>query len=304
MQHETPTGLELSIVILSYNTREMLRRCLSSVQAHAPRCPHEVLCVDDASSDGSADMVATEFPWVRLTRNPTNRGYAASNNVALRQARGRKILLLNSDVILVDPETLHSMVAFLDAHPEVGVAGQKLLNPDGTVQLSCRRFPTLGFSIRQSFLPRRLRRRHGIVRDYYMADFTYDRVAEVEMAAATCCILRREVLEQVGLMDEAFFLYVGDADWFYRIAQAGWKTCFLPDHPVIHHGGLSASPSRLDLIWEFHRGLYRYYRKHLARGTPLLLRPLVLPGILVRFAWQLLGWLGGRRQRVCSDDFK
>jgi GT2 family glycosyltransferase len=295
---------ELSIVVLSHNTREMLRECLGSVLAHPPSVPFEIVCVDDASQDGSPAMVAEEFPDVHLFRSSENRGYAASNNLALSKVRGRLVLLLNSDVVVLDDRTFDSMIEFLEGHPQAGVAGQKLLNPDGTVQLSCRRFPSLGLAARQSFLPRWLRQGDATVRDYYMADFHYDQVAEVEMAAATCCIFRREILDQVGGFDEAFFLYVGDADWFYRIHQAGWRTYFLPDHPVVHHGGLSANPRRLYLIWDFHRGLYRYYRKHLASATPLWQRPLVLPGIGCRLAWNVTAWMIGRKRRVTSDDFK
>jgi GT2 family glycosyltransferase len=301
---DSDAPVEISILVLSYNTRDMLMSCLESVASAAPRRSFEVVCVDDCSSDGSAEMVASELPWVRLAVNPRNSGYAAANNVGFSMVRGERVLLLNSDVEILDDETFDAMADHLDRHPDVGVVGQRLHNPDGTVQISCRRFPSIRFAWRQSFLPRRWRQRSGAVRGYYMADFDHAQVAEVEMAAATCCMFRREILDQVGGMDEAYFLYVGDADWFWRIRQAGWKTHFLPDHPVIHHGGLSADPRRLDLVWDFHRGLYRYYRKHLAAGTPIWLRPLVLPGICLRFCLKLARMVAGSNRRVCSDDFK
>jgi GT2 family glycosyltransferase len=233
--------ITLSICIVNWNTRELLRACLQSIYRYPPDAPFEVIVVDNASSDGSADMVRTEFPQAVLIANAENLGYARGNNQAIQQAQGEYLLLLNPDTE-VFPDTLNCALAFLAAHPEAGAIGAKQLFPDGRVQPSVRGFPTPANLLWEvSGLARLFPRALG---GYRMRAFTYDRLAEVDQPMATFLMVRRAVVEQVGLMDEAFPLFFNDVDW-----------CQV----------------RLSAIRESHRALEAFYRKHYrGRLNPLL----------------------------------
>jgi GT2 family glycosyltransferase len=232
--------ITLSICIVNWNTRELLRACLQSIYRYPPDAPFEVIVVDNASRDGSADMARTEFPQVVLIANAENLGYARGNNQAIQQAQGDYILLLNPDTE-VFPDTLNRALAFLQAHSEAGAIGAKQLFPDGRVQPSVRGFPTPANLLWEvSGLARLFPRALG---GYRMRAFTYDRVAEVDQPMATFLMVRRAVVEQVGLMDEAFPLFFNDVDWCYRIKQAGWRIYFVPEVQILHYGGRKHAPS-------------------------------------------------------------
>jgi GT2 family glycosyltransferase len=210
--------ITLSICIVNWNTRELLRACLQSIYRYPPNAPFEVIVVDNASSDGSAAMVQAEFPQAVLIANTENLGYARGNNQAIQQAQGEYLLLLNPDTE-VFPNTLNCALAFLAAHPETGAIGAKQLFPDGRVQPSVRGFPTPANLLWEvSGLARLFPRALG---GYRMRAFAYDRIAEVDQPMATFLMVRRAVVEQIGLMDEAFPLFFNDVDWCYRIKQAG-----------------------------------------------------------------------------------
>ncbi|MGQ9902208.1 MAG: glycosyltransferase family 2 protein [Fimbriimonadales bacterium] len=258
----------LSICIVNWNTRELLRACLGSLYRYPPDVPFEVIVVDNASSDDSVAMVRAEFPQVVLIANAENGGYARGNNQALARAQGECLLLLNPDTE-VFPDTLSRALSFLRAHPEAGAVGAKQLFPDGRVQASVRGFPTPANLLWEvSGLARLFPRWLG---GYRMRGFTYDRVAVVEQPMATFLMVRRAVVEQVGLMDEAFPLFFNDVDWCYRIVQAGWRIYFVPEVQILHHGGASTRQVRLSAIRESHRALEVFYRKHYrGRVNPLL----------------------------------
>jgi GT2 family glycosyltransferase len=260
--------ITLSICIVNWNTRELLRACLQSIYRYPPDAPFEVIVVDNASSDGSAAMVQAEFPQAVLIANAENLGYARGNNQAMERAQGEYLLLLNPDTE-VFPDTLNCALAFLAAHPEVGAIGAKQLFPDGRVQPSVRGFPTPANLLWEvSGLARLFPRALG---GYRMRAFTYDRIAEVDQPMATFLMARRAVVEQVGLMDEAFPLFFNDVDWCYRIKQAGWRIYFVPEVQILHYGGASTRQVRLSAIRESHRALEAFYRKHYrGRLNPLL----------------------------------
>lgn len=253
---------------MNWNTRDLLRACLQSLYRYPPDVSFEVIVVDNASEDGSAAMVRAEFPQVVLIANSENRGYAGGNNQALAQAQGAYVLLLNPDTE-VFPDTLNRALAFLEAHPDAGAVGAKQFFPDGRVQASVRGFPTPANLLWEvSGLARLFPRWLG---GYRMRGFTYDRVAVVEQPMATFLMVRRAVVEQVGLMDEAFPLFFNDVDWCYRIVQAGWRIYFVPEVQILHHGGASTRQVRLSAIRESHRALEVFYRKHYrGRVNPLL----------------------------------
>lgn len=260
----------LSICIVNWNTRDLLRACLRSIYRHPPSEPFEVIVVDNASSDDSAAMVQQEFPQVALIANTENLGYARGNNQAMQRAQGEFVLLLNPDTE-VFPETLDRAIAFMQAHPDAGAIGAKQLFPDGRVQASVRGFPTPANLLCEVSGLARLFPHSRRLGGYRMRWFSYDTASEVDQPMATFLMVRRAVIEQVGLMDEAFPLFFNDVDWCYRIKQAGWKIYFTPDVQILHHGGASTKQVRLSAIRESHRALEAFYRKHYrGRLNPLL----------------------------------
>jgi GT2 family glycosyltransferase len=254
--------VDLSIIIVNWNTRDLLRACLSSLREAldgSPLCT-EVIVVDNASADGSAEMVGSEFPEFRLIANAKNRNYAAGNNQGLREASGELILLLNPDTE-VPKGALESLAAFLREHPRAGAVSPALVHPDGRVQQSVRGFPS----------PRALtgeltglaRLRPGSAWSAYRPQaLPEDRPSSVEQPMASAFLVRRETLEQVGPLDEQFPLFFNDVDLCYRLKQAGWSIHYDPGVRVVHVGGASTKQVRPEAILHSHEGLRRFYAKH------------------------------------------
>lgn len=258
-------AMELSIIIVSWNTKDLLRDCLHSVYEEIRGLEAEVFVVDNNSPDQSALMVGEEFPWVKLLANKSNRGFAAANNQAFILAAGRKILLLNPDT-KVRPNSLKALVQFLDQNPSAGVVAPQLLNTDGSIQRSCRSFPTfLNMSYELLGLSRLFPNVHRF-RHYKMLDWNHDDQRQVDQPEGACLMVRREVLDQVGTLDEGFFMLFEEVDWCYRIKQAGWQIWFLPSAQVVHHYGQSIKQVKSSMILSSHRGLYRFWRKHYRRN--------------------------------------
>ena len=257
--------MRLSVVFLSYNTRDLTRQALSSVLAAAEGLEAEIFVVDNASVDGSADMVAEEFPHVKLIRNEANVGFAAGNNVALRQVAGEYALLINTDTIMCR-DALHTMVEFLDAHPEAGACGCKILDPDGTLQLDSRRgFPTpLAAFCKMSGLSR-LFPKHPLIAHYHLTYLDPEQTAEVEVLSGSCMMVRKAAMDQVGLLDEDYFMYGEDIDWSYRFHQAGWKLYYVPTTEIIHFRGESGRGVPLRILYRKSRAMSIFVNKHMAR---------------------------------------
>ncbi|HLF27856.1 MAG TPA: glycosyltransferase family 2 protein [Anaerolineae bacterium] len=272
--------IDLSIVIVNWNVRELLRRCLASIfVADLPRM--EVIVVDNASSDGSSEMLRAEFPQVMLLANAHNRGFPAGNNQAFAVARGRYVMTLNPDTELIG-QALTGMLAYLDAHPQVGALGPQLLNPDGSIQSSRRRFPTLSTALFESTWLQGLAP-HGVLQRYYMEDIAPNVMQEVDWLVGACILVRREVLQTVGGFDEAFFMYSEELDWCKRIQSAGWKIVYLPEAKVIHHTGRSSEQAVAARHIHFQTSKVRYFRKHHGRWAAGVLRLLLLG----MYVWQL-----------------
>ncbi len=258
--------MDVSIVVLNYNTREHLRTCLETLRGAVPASPErlqvEVFVVDNASSDGSADMVAAEFAWVRLIRSPRNGGFAFGNNQALRCAQGDAVLILNPDT-LMPPGGLAALVHKLREHPEAGIIGPKLVRPDGSMHLACRRsFPTPPVSFyRFSGLSRLL---PGSAR-FGRYNLTYvdpELAIEVDSVCGACMLVHREVIERVGMLDERFFMYGEDLDWCLRARQAGWTVRYEPSIVVEHQHGAASRQRALRTNFYFFRAMDLFYRKH------------------------------------------
>jgi len=249
--------MDLSIVIVNWNTRDLLKDCLKTVFGSLGNLDVEVLVVDNASTDDSVVMVTAEFPDVKLLQTHQNLGFAGGNNVALKDAVGRYVLLLNTDT-LVHGDVLERSIAWLDAHQEVGVLGPRVLNEDGTVQASCSAFPSLKYLGLQAL---------GITRipkfdNYRMTGWDRSSVREVEVISGAAMFVRRAAFKEVGLLDETFFFYGEETDWCRRFGEAGWKLVYAPIPEITHFGGGSASKlnHRRDVLKT--QGTTRLHLKH------------------------------------------
>ena len=275
--------LDLSIIIVSWNVQDLLRQCLASVETGRGDLELEVIIVDNASSDGSAEMVAVEFPWVELIAQKENVGFTRGNNQGIARATGRYLLLLNPDTQVLG-QALSKMVDLMDSEATIGALGPQLLFPDGSVQSSRRRFPTLatGFfesTWLQSIAPR------SVTRHYYVTDRPDDAVSEVDWVMGACLMVRREACEQVGPLDEGYFMYSEEMEWQQRIKDAGWRVIYYPPAQVIHHEGKSSEQAVAQRHIHFQRSKLRYYRQVHGRAAAGTLRLF----LLVSYAWQL-GW--------------
>lgn len=290
---------DLGIVIVNWNTRDYLKRCLETVLASAGDFSFQVVVVDNASTDGSAEMVRQLFPDVLVIESKSNDGYSCANNLGLR-ALGfggagevapdapRYALLLNPDTE-VPPDALFKMVQFMDARPEVGAAGPKLILEDGSLDLACRRsFPTPVVSLyRFSGLSRLFPHSPRFGR-YNMTFVDPDQEIEVDSVVGAYMQVRREAIAAVGLLDETFFMYGEDLDWAYRIKKAGWKVFYHPQ-VTVKHIKRAASRKSQKAQFEFQRAMLIFYRKHYRQTTPLWLHSLVMLGLLLkggRGLWQ------------------
>jgi GT2 family glycosyltransferase len=257
---------DLSICLVTLNTRQCLRDCLDSLAAHPASLPTEIIVVDNASSDGTQAMLAAEYPQVTLIQNKKNEGFARPSNQAMRAASGRYLLLLNPDT-LVHAGALDTLVTFLEQHPDAGIAGPKVLNRDGSLQMACRRgIPRPGAMISYFLKLHRLfphSRRFG---GYLLNYLDEDETQLVDGVSGSCMLVRRRAAELAGYFDEQFFAYQEDADFCFQVQRLGWKVYYHPAAHITHFGGQGGSRTQpYRAIYEWHRSYYRYYRKNLAR---------------------------------------
>ncbi len=284
-------AIEPTVVVVSWNVREHLVRCLRSVQNSlaAGGSAGRVIVVDSASTDGSVEMVHHDFPAVTLLALEENRGFAAACNAALAldQAgegeKRRAFLLLNADVEL-EEATIPRLRAYLEAHPDVGVVGPQLRSPDGTVQSSCRRFPTVGTLFWESTLLEELFPGNPWARRYRMQDRPDDAEQEVDWLVGACFLMRAEAIAQAGLLDEGYFLYFEELEWLRRIRRAGWRVVYLPSACVIHYGGRSTVQVPLQGHLHFQRSKVRYAQATFGPAVAFLLRLF----LLATHAWKFL----------------
>ena len=259
MSLEAPPAPVLSVIIISYNTRQMTLDCLASLFADLGGLPAEVWVVDNASRDGSADAVRAAFPAVRLIENPQNAGFGAANNLALAQARGEFLLLLNTDAFL-HPGALDALIGYARAHLRAGAVGPRLLNSDGSLQLSCYRFPSPLRAWLENLWLAPLLPAQSPLADY--ARWAHDADRSVEWVIGACLLVRRAAYIQAGGFDEAFFMYQEETDWQRRLRDAGWDIAFTPSAVVTHLGGASGASEQVRVNAHFFDSLDYYTRKH------------------------------------------
>lgn len=262
----------LSIIILNYNTCDLLRQCLNSLQDKEA----EVTVVDNNSSDESVEMVKREFPRIKLIINPENYGFAKGNNRGMRKAKGEYILLLNSDTI-VFPGTISKMIAFMEDHRNVGVATCKVELPDGTMDLSCHRgFPAPWAALTYFLGGEKLFPKSKIFAQYHQTYKDLNTVHEIDSPTGAFYLLRRQVIEEIGYLDEDYFMYGEDLDWSYRIKAKGWKIVYVPIVKVIHYKKRSGRESKdrkikIETINHFYETMKIFYRKHYQEKYPKIL---------------------------------
>ena len=307
-----PADIDLSIVIVNWNVRELLRGCLSSILQAAdpnPMVPgtwrirsgeaadlvFEILVVDSASLDNSVDMVRQEYPDVHLYASETNLGYSGGNNLGIGHARGRSVLLLNPDTEVVG-DALSTMVGYLETHPEVGALGPQLCYADGSIQSSRRRFPTLGTALVDSTFIQKWFPNHPVLRRYYVLDSPDDAIVSVDWVNGACLLVRRAVVEQVGLFDDAYFMYSEELDWQRRIRDAGWGIVYLPTAQVIHYEGKSSEQVPALTHIRFSRSKIRYFAKHHGALAGWAVRVWLLVNYAYEWAVEALKWTVGHRR--------
>jgi GT2 family glycosyltransferase len=285
---------DVSVIVVSYNTRDVTLQCLRSIYAHTRRSTFEVLVIDNASSDGSAAAIAREYPQATLIANSGNRGFAGGNNQGLKIARGRYALLLNPDTIVLDG-AIDRSIAFADQHPELAVVGCQVLEDQHTIQRTCFAFQTplnlfLGFSGLSRLFPRS----RWFARPQ-MSWWGRDSLQEVDVVSGMFMLVRSAAIAQVGLMDEDYFVYGEEADWCYRFWRAGWRCCFAPVAQIIHlDGGNKSTDQRsLAMYVQNQKSVLLFNRKHYGRLAWAAARGIYIAAMLTRSViWGLQAWRG------------
>lgn len=279
--------IKLSIIIVGWNTCEDLARCLQSIRQYPPSQTHEVIVVDNASTDDTADMIRKNWPHVTLLANAVNRGFAAANNQGLAKATGQYILLLNADTI-VRAGALETMIRFMDDHGNVGICGPLLRNCDGTTQPSVRQFPDFRSALYRNTIFGSIglfRRRY---RRYMMCDFAYDRPCDVDQVMGAALMTRRSIVEEVGPLDERFFMYFEEVDFCYRVKHAGWRVVFIPQAQITHRGGASAEQTPVAANMMILTSLLAYLRKHRGTLPTVAFSCIFKPAVLLRHVVQVV----------------
>jgi GT2 family glycosyltransferase len=299
----TSASVDISVVIVGWNARRYLELCLESLTDHPPHRSMEIIVVDNASSDDSADMIAARFPQVRLIKSSENLGFAKGNNVAIRQCRGRYIALVNPDVIVFQG-CLDSLADFLDQNPKVGNVGPRVLNPDRTLQSSCRRFPTLWNNFCSATgLAGRFKNSRFFAGEH-MFYFPHDRTLAVDILVGCFSMIRRETFDVVGLLDENLFMYGDDVDWCRRCWKAGWQVVFYPGAEAIHDRGKITAPYPVRFAVAQQRSVIYYWSKHHSFFGVSGIRGIMLFRHLLRYTLAFLSDLAHSQGRPQNDVSK
>jgi len=290
----TPT---ISVIVVSYNTRQMTLDCLRALYSDLGNSPAEVFVVDNASSDGSADAIRAQFPGVRLIANSINLGFGAANNQAMHEAKGEFLLLLNSDAF-PKPGAISTLLCHLQANPKVGVVGPRLVHAEGSLQLSCFRFPSPLRAWLENLWISAAFANHSLLGDY--RHWPHNTLRSVDWVIGACLLVRREVFSQVGGFDEKFFMYSEEADWQRRIRDGGWDIVFVPGAVVTHLGGASGASEPARINRHFFESLDYYEYKHHGLLGLVLLRLAMIVGCFTRGLLWLVMLVAFPRRRVVA----
>jgi hypothetical protein len=284
--------IDLSIVIVNWNTLELLRNCLNSLIKNIRSVSLEIFVTDNGSTDGSPKMVEDEFPNVRLIKNTVNLGFAKANNQAIKQAQGRYILLLNSDTLAHD-SSIEGLVAFMEQTPSAGMAGLQLLNEDGSFQNSVANAPTLLTELTNKSLLRAL-----FPNRYPGKEFRPQSPIEVESLIGACLMVRAETIKAIGLLDEDYFFFFEETDWCLRAKNAGWKIMFHPNLFLYHLQGKTAAIVPANARIEYWRSRYTFFKKHYGKTVQISLEVGLMFRLFVDYIFSLIMSLFSRRSRL------
>lgn len=275
--------MKLSVVIVNYNVRELLSECIKSINTALTGIDGDIYVVDNNSSDGSVDYIRDHFPDVHVIANSDNQGFAHANNQAIRQTNSDYVLLLNPDTVVFEG-TLRGCVYFMDAHPQCGGVGVRMLTREGTVAPESRRaIPTPWVAFLKML---------GFTRKYYMSHLPWDKPGQIEVISGAFCMLRHKALDQIGLLDEDFFMYGEDIDLSYRLLKGGWENWFLP-YDIIHYKGESTQKSSFRYVHVFYQAMLIFFRKHYAHLSFLISLP-IQAAIYFRALMALIQMLGDK----------
>jgi hypothetical protein len=292
--------MDLSVVIVCWNAKHYLELCLESLAKAPPRRSMEVLVVDNASTDGSVEMIETKFPWVKLIRSSENLGFAKGNNVAIRQCQGRYIALVNPDVIVL-PGCLDALADFLDHDTKVGNVGPLILNPDRTLQSSCRRFPTVWNNFCSATSLATAFKNSRFFAGEHMFFFPHDQTLAVDVLVGCFSMIRREAFDAVGLLDEGLFMYGDDVDWCRRCWKAGWQVVFYPGARAIHDRGKITAPYPVRFAVAQQRSVLYYWTKHHGFWGVLGIRGIIFFRHLMRYTFAALSGLARPQGSVQNE---
>lgn len=290
--------MDLSVIIVNWNVKELLRNCLRSLdEGDRAGLTTEIIVIDSASTDNSPQMVREEFPQVRLVTSDQNLGYARGNNTGAKAALGRYLLFLNPDTV-VGPAALSQLVDLMEARPLAGAVGPLLRWPDGTVQSSRRRFPTLGSLFWESTLLGQWFPNNHHSQRYHRLDQSADHLQQVDWIVGAAILIRRETWQEVGPLDETFFMYFEETDWCYRCAEAGWEIYYLPAAQVTHYEGKSSEQVTTQRTIRFQRSKLRYTQKYFGSGWAVMLRLFLWSTYVIQWAEETTKWLVGHRRAL------
>ena len=283
--------MKLTVVIVNYNVRLLLEACLKSVQKAMTGIEGEIIVVDNHSSDGSVDYLEPLFPDVHFIANKENMGFARANNLAIRQSRADYVLLLNPDTVVYE-NTLRESVAFMDSHPEAGGVGVRMLTREGEPAPESRRaVPTPWIAFKKMI---------GFSRKYYMSYLPWDQPGQIEVISGAYCMLRHKALDQIGLLDEDFFMYGEDIDLSYRLLKGGWQNWYLP-LDIIHYKGESTEKSSFRYVHVFYQAMLIFFRKHYGHLSFLFSLPIQM-AIYFRAFMALVYMLGDRLRAFLNPN--
>jgi hypothetical protein len=293
----TAQMLDLTIIIPNYNTKDLLRDCIASIYEHTKGISFEVICIDDHSPDGSADMVEKAFPDVILIRNKVNQLYVKNNNLGMRMSRARYACLLNSDTRLIS-NAFEALVQFMDTHGDIAACGPKLLNPDMTVQHCIRRFVKPATLVLQALNWHKLFPESKSMANLYATDFDYSKAQEVDSIGTTAYVIRRSTWEQAGMLDECFQLFVVDWAYNFMLKQKGYKVYYTPCAEIIHFGSQSVNQTARKSIRDLHNALILFSDTYDYFGSGHTTKCVVRLAVLVRYYLKLTEYLVGSDKRV------
>jgi GT2 family glycosyltransferase len=282
--------MTLSIIIVNYNTGKLLKDCLESVYAGANGTPLDIWIVDNNSRDDSVPMIRSRFPRVNVIENPCNVGFSKANNLVISRSRCDYILLLNPDTLVIG-DAIDRMVKFMEEHPNVGIAGCKVLNRDGTLQLACRRsIPTPRVAFFRLTGLSWLFPKNRTMAEYNLTYKSPDETQEVDAVSGAFLMVRRKVVEEIGPLDERFFMYGEELDWCLRAKRAGWTVMYHPDAQIVHYKGESTKYNSRKATMEFYRAMYLFHKKHFARNHSPVVNFMIYTGICLKAlcAWRKL----------------